>query len=73
MVPTDYKKAKKVQDVYLSMMQVWLNMLSKQGKYAINQIVQRARISNIMLDFRQKAKMNTTNLKFMGEIIEEIK
>jgi hypothetical protein len=70
MVPTDYKKAKKVQDVYLSMMQVWLNMLSKQGKYAINQIVQRARISNIMLDFRQKAKMNTTNLKFMGEIIE---
>lgn len=73
MVPTDYKKAKKVQDVYLSMMQVWLNMLSKQGKYAINQIVQRARISNIMLDFRQKAKMNTANLKFMGEIIEEIK
>jgi hypothetical protein len=47
------------------MMQIWLNVLSEQWKYAVDQIVQRARISNVMLNFRKQAKMNTTNLKHM--------
>jgi DNA-binding Xre family transcriptional regulator len=47
------------------MMQIWLDVLSEQRKYAVDQVVQRAGISNVMLNFRKQAKMNTTNLKCM--------
>jgi DNA-binding Xre family transcriptional regulator len=47
------------------MMQIWLDVLPEQRKYAVNQVVQRAGISNVMLNFRKQAKMNTTNLKHM--------
>lgn len=44
------------------MMKIWLNMLSKQGEDAVDKIIERTRISNIITDFREEAKVNTTNL-----------
>lgn len=44
------------------MMKIWLNMLSKQREDAVDKIIERTRISNIITDFREEAKVNTTNL-----------
>jgi len=46
----------------LCMMKIWLNMLSKQRENAVDKVIKRTRISNIITDFREKAKMNAPNL-----------
>ena len=44
------------------MMKIWLNMLSKQWEDAVDKIIKRTRIPNIITDFREEAKVNATNL-----------
>lgn len=45
-------------------------MLSKQWENAVNKVIERTRISNIITDFREKAKMNAPNL--MTERVKDI-
>lgn len=54
------------------MMKVRLNVLSKQWENAVNKVIQRTRISNIILNFGKKAKMNTTNLTSQKYIYKTI-
>lgn len=54
------------------MMKVGLNVLSKQWENAVNKVIQRTRISNIILNFGKKAKMNTTNLTSQKYIYKTI-
>lgn len=44
------------------MMKIWLNMLSKQWEDAVDKIIKRTRIPNIITDFREETKVNATNL-----------
>lgn len=54
------------------MMKVRLNVLSKQWENAVNKVIQRTRISNIIPNFGKKAKMNTTNLTSQKYIYKNI-
>lgn len=45
------------------MMKVRLNMLSEQGEDAIDEVIQRTSLTNVISHFGQEAEMNTTNLQ----------
>lgn len=61
-IPLSYYEVRSLTAANLSMIKVWLNVFPKQWEDAVNQVIQRTRFPNIMLNFGKKTKVYATNL-----------